>query len=126
MIRVYFRGTDPAYDNAEVTFDVVEATEAEAIQQGMAWGKASKFGNLAYYLVDKYHAPGIRNVKRKLPITPRERQVVDLIAQGKTNNDIAEVLSISVETVKEHVQNALRKTKMTTRTGLAVLYVRNV
>lgn len=53
-------------------------------------------------------------------LTPREEQVADLVIQDLSNQNIAEALGISVETVKEHVQNALRKTDNKTRTGLAV------
>lgn len=43
------------------------------------------------------------------PLTPREAQVLKLIADAKTNKEIALLLEISVETVKEHVQKILRK-----------------
>ena len=45
----------------------------------------------------------------KLPLTRREIQVLTHVALGLSNKEIAKALSISVETVKEHVQNILRK-----------------
>lgn len=42
-------------------------------------------------------------------LTPREREVLDLIAQGRTNQEIAETLIIEVGTVKNHVHSIFRK-----------------
>lgn len=43
-------------------------------------------------------------------ITPREAEIIQLIATGKPEKDIAEALGISVQTVKVHRRNLLRKT----------------
>jgi DNA-binding NarL/FixJ family response regulator len=59
-----------------------------------------------------------------LPITPRETQILRHVTLGLTNKEIANALEISVETVKEHVQNMLRKLGLTDRTQAAVLAVR--
>ena len=58
------------------------------------------------------------------PLTPRESQVLVEIASGLSNIEIAETLSISVETVKEHVQNLLRKLAVSDRTQAAVWAIR--
>lgn len=58
------------------------------------------------------------------PLTPRESQVLAQIALGLSNKEIAEVLAISVETVKEHVQNLLRKLAVNDRTQAAVWAIR--
>jgi len=57
-------------------------------------------------------------------ITPRESQVLRNIALGLSNKEIARSLGISVETVKEHVQNILRKLPVGDRTQAAVWAVR--
>ena len=44
-----------------------------------------------------------------LPLTPREREVVQLIAQGKKVSDIARILSRSPATVRAHKASAMRK-----------------
>lgn len=44
------------------------------------------------------------------PLTEREAQIIHLIAEGHTENSIAEVLSIGVQTVKTHKKNILAKT----------------
>ncbi|BFH70171.1 transcriptional regulatory protein LiaR [Paenibacillus dendritiformis] len=53
-------------------------------------------------------------------LTEREREVLLLIADGKTNKDIAEELHISIKTVKTHVSNLLMKCEVQDRTQLAV------
>ncbi len=60
----------------------------------------------------------------ELPVTSREAQVLRHIAFGLSNREIAKSLGISVETVKEHVQNILRKTGASDRTDVAVRAVR--
>jgi ATP/maltotriose-dependent transcriptional regulator MalT len=54
-------------------------------------------------------------------LTPRERQVLDLIAAGRTNHEIAQELCISVPTAKVHVRHILEKLGVRTRTQAAVL-----
>ena len=59
-----------------------------------------------------------------VPLTQREMQVLRHIALGLSNKEIGRSLGISVETVKEHVQNILRKIAVTDRTQAAVWAVR--
>jgi len=58
-------------------------------------------------------------------LTPRETQVLRLVAMGLSNQEIADSLEISVETVKEHVQNLLRKISLNDRTQAAVWALRH-
>jgi DNA-binding NarL/FixJ family response regulator len=58
-------------------------------------------------------------------LTPREGDVLKQIAGGKSNKEIADALDISQETVKEHVQNILRKIGVIDRTQAAVWAIRN-
>ena len=50
-------------------------------------------------------------------LTPREREVVELVAEGKTNADVARLLWISPGTVRKHLENAFDKLGVHTRTG---------
>ncbi|MDP7015603.1 MAG: response regulator transcription factor [Pirellulaceae bacterium] len=58
------------------------------------------------------------------PLTNRELQVLRHVALGLSNREIGRSLTISVETVKEHVQNILRKIDVGDRTQAAVWAVR--
>jgi DNA-binding NarL/FixJ family response regulator len=60
----------------------------------------------------------------EVPLTQRESEVLRQMAQGLTNKEIAKMLEISYETVKEHVQHILRKIGVTDRTQAAVWAVR--
>ncbi|MFC7025453.1 LuxR C-terminal-related transcriptional regulator, partial [Promicromonospora thailandica] len=53
-------------------------------------------------------------------LTARERQVLDLVAEGLTNGQIAERLFISAKTVSVHVSAILRKLGVATRTEAAL------
>jgi len=59
-----------------------------------------------------------------VPLTQRESEVLRQMALGLTNKEIAKMLGISYETVKEHVQHILRKLGVSDRTQAAVWAVR--
>jgi len=61
----------------------------------------------------------------EVPLTPRETQVLRLVALGLSNQEIADPLEISIETVKEHMQNLLRKLSVGDRTQAAVWAIRH-
>ena len=58
------------------------------------------------------------------PLGPREGEVVKLIAEGHTSREIADILSISVNTVERHRQNVLEKLELRDRVALTLYAVR--
>ena len=78
------------------------------------------------------HSHRVRNLmhrRREVPdhdtsLTNREYQVLRHISYGLSNREIGLSLGISIETVKEHVQNILRKVNVSDRTQAAVWAVR--
>jgi DNA-binding NarL/FixJ family response regulator len=58
--------------------------------------------------------------RSEIPLTNRELQVLRHVALGLSNREIGRSLGISIETVKEHVQNILRKIDVADRTQAAV------
>jgi DNA-binding NarL/FixJ family response regulator len=52
-------------------------------------------------------------------LTLRERQIIDLIAEGLANKEIATRLHIAVHTVKSHVHNVLEKLALHSRLEVA-------
>lgn len=65
-----------------------------------------------------------RSDSHDIPLTNRELQVLRHVALGLSNREIGRSLGISIETVKEHVQNILRKVDANDRTQAAVWAVR--
>jgi DNA-binding NarL/FixJ family response regulator len=53
-------------------------------------------------------------------MTKREKQVIELIAEGATNKEMAQKLDLSLFTVKSHVHNILEKLALHTRVQIAV------
>ena len=53
-------------------------------------------------------------------LSPQEGRILDLIADGKTNRQIADTMFLSENTVKNYVTSLLRKLKMTSRTEAAI------
>ena len=60
-----------------------------------------------------------------VPLTKREHQILIHLSLGLSNRDISKSLNISLETVKEHVKNLLRKLKISDRTAAAIWSLRN-
>jgi DNA-binding NarL/FixJ family response regulator len=57
-------------------------------------------------------------------LTPREVEVLRLVADGRTNRDIAAVLVLSEHTVARHIANIFNKLGIASRTGAAAFAVR--
>jgi two-component system nitrate/nitrite response regulator NarL len=56
-------------------------------------------------------------------LSPREREILQFIARGQSNKEIARALDLSESTVKIHVQNMLRKLNLSSRVQAAVFAV---
>lgn len=67
---------------------------------------------------------GERRPKPSIRLSPREQQTLRHVAHGLSNEEIARSMTISIETVKEHVQKILRKLNMFDRTQAAVWALR--
>lgn len=53
------------------------------------------------------------------PLTPREREILHWVSEGKRDSDIASILQLSVRTVEQHVHVCLQKLGVETRAGAA-------
>jgi len=65
--------------------------------------------------------PAVREPRPLPGVTDREREVLTLIARGRTNAEIAEVLSISTATVKAYVSRLLTKLDARDRVHLVII-----
>ncbi|MCB8883970.1 response regulator transcription factor [Acidisoma cellulosilytica] len=80
-------------------------------------------------MTQKYSLPKQKSnssVTGMFDLTTRERMVLDHIRQGQSNREIAEILNMSISTVKSHVHNIIVKTGTTSRIQIALLAERHV
>ncbi len=68
--------------------------------------------------VGRRQKPTTERAKERFQLTEREHSVVEHLAKGWTNKEIANALGITEQTVKEHIKHIMRKTNATTRTGI--------
>jgi DNA-binding CsgD family transcriptional regulator len=68
---------------------------------------------------------GVAEVRSSANLTKREWHVVQLVAAGHTNQQIADELSISRYTVENHLKRVFEKTRVKNRTALAKLFLAN-
>ena len=57
-------------------------------------------------------------------LTSRERQILALLGEGRSNREIADILVISERTARTHVSNVLSKLNLTSRTQAALMAIR--
>jgi two-component system, NarL family, nitrate/nitrite response regulator NarL len=98
------------------------ATEVAAAVRAVASGEAVCPPRLALSLFQfvarqKCAVPNL-TLRIRLGLTRREQQLVELISQGLTNKEIATQLSLSEQTVKNHVHRMLRKMGANDRLGV--------
>ncbi|MGQ0601186.1 MAG: response regulator transcription factor [Anaerolineales bacterium] len=57
-------------------------------------------------------------------LTPRERQILQLVVAGKTNKEIADEIRISIKTVEFHLDHVYTKTGLRSRLSTAMWAIR--
>jgi two-component system nitrate/nitrite response regulator NarL len=65
------------------------------------------------------------SISKKTPLTKREQEILVHLAQGASNDAIAQALSISKMTVRAHVSHILRKLKVPSRTQAALYFLKH-
>jgi DNA-binding NarL/FixJ family response regulator len=64
-----------------------------------------------------------RELRRGEPLSPREREICELLVQGRTNREIAQTLFISESTTKVHLRHIFEKLAVHTRAEAAAAYL---
>jgi NarL family two-component system response regulator LiaR len=95
----------------------------QAIHQ-VSRGESSLDPGVARRLVQELSSQSKLADTRDRALTEREREVLQLVAQGATNRDVAERLGITEATVRAHVRNTLRKLRLSSRTQAALYALR--
>lgn len=92
--------------------------------RGVVQGEAPLSRNLATLMIDALHGldEQQRARERMGALSAREREVLEFVAQGARNKQIAAALTISEFTAKRHVQNILQKLDLPSRRAAAAFY----
>lgn len=82
---------------------------------------------MASWLIKQFERlapPGENPIDMFAPLSPREMEILNLIARGASNKEISRQLTISHQTVKNHMSSILRKLAVNDRTQAALLALR--
>lgn len=102
----------------DATIDVFVATIL-AVADGASVLPPMMTTTLFSHVAAQAASRGKRGAKAAVRMTTRERQVMESIADGLSNKEIAERLNIATHTVKSHVHNILEKLALHTRLEVA-------
>jgi DNA-binding NarL/FixJ family response regulator len=107
---------------------LLKEIDGEALIQGIqdvASGKAV-LDPAVTRVLGRLDRPGGGSERGKLDLlSPRERSILALVAEGKTNKEIAAVLGLSDKTVKNYFSHTLDKLGLTRRSHAAAFYIRH-
>lgn len=104
--------------NIEIDFLV------DSIHRAMK-GESVMSPQMSVKLIDAVREPVVNSKpdKQAVKLTPRESEIIVLLATGESNKSIARTLDLAESTVKIHVQGILRKLNITSRVQAAVYAV---
>lgn len=81
---------------------------------------------VAQLVLEGYLHPGAEgDASLRGVLTPREREVIQLLAEGKSTKEVATTLNLSVKTAETHRTNLMRKLDLHSVVGLTLYAVRN-
>ena len=106
-------------DNLAAADCAAQASAAHSARNlaGSALTSSTRARRLAT-LCEDADTPALREVTEPDTLTPRQREIVRMVAQGMSNREIADRLVVSVRTVEGHVYRAAMKVNATSRTQL--------
>lgn len=80
---------------------------------------------MAIYAFDRIRELKGASLRHRAILTPREREILTLAANGKTSGEIGDALHISSRTVKAHIKHICRKLGAVTRTQAVMIAIRD-
>ncbi|MDI6892962.1 MAG: response regulator transcription factor [Actinomycetota bacterium] len=122
-------------EDAEYALEAIKVGATSYVQKDVsadklvAWIKEAHYGRRHVYLPSGSDVllklASQVSSDEKVKLTDREREVLELIAAGNTNKEIAKKLFISAQTVKGHVHNILEKLEVADRAGAVATALRS-
>ena len=118
--KEYVEGALKAGVNGYLLKDVSAEELINAVRRAVA-GQPSLSPEAAQVLIHNVSEPS----QPQMEMTVREKEILDLMVEGLSNNEIAERLIVSQSTVKFHVSNILSKLGVTGRTEAVALAIKH-
>ncbi len=100
--------------------DLVAAVDALQHRRTFFTTRVTQMVLNGYLHQEKESQPSAKTV-----LTPREREVIQLLAEGKTSKEVAVALKLSVKTAETHRTNLMRKLDLHSVAGLTLYAIRN-
>jgi NarL family two-component system response regulator LiaR len=128
LVLTSFAGEDkvfPAIKAGALGYHLKDSSPEELVQaiHQVHRGESSLHPVIARKVLQELSRPSERPPTPD-PLTPREVEVLQLVAQGRSNQEIADLLVISETTVRTHVSNILNKLHLASRTQAALYALR--
>ncbi len=76
-----------------------------------------------YYFQELLQLPSTHDNSGVTKLTPREREVLELLSKGHVDKEIAQAMGISIWTVHDHIKNIFERLHVRTRTEAAIRYL---
>ena len=96
-----------------------------AAVQSLARHKPFLTDKISNALLGTPRPPHEQTSEKELPLSPRERLIIQLIAEGHSNREIGEILSLNVKTIEAHRSAAMRKLCLTSTAAIVRYAIRN-
>jgi DNA-binding NarL/FixJ family response regulator len=123
LIREVFKaGAKSFIFKSEANHFLVEAIQSLSEHKPFVTNKASEV-LFAEFFNRSEDEPGAAQTSKRL--TAREREIVQLLAQGRSNKEVAGALGISIRTAENHRANVLRKLRLKSLADLVHYAIRN-
>ncbi|MGB0958076.1 MAG: helix-turn-helix transcriptional regulator [Litorivicinus sp.] len=120
MGRVLIKAGARGYASAGLEPEVIAGAVGD-IMNGELWMPRSVMQSMMHELTAENEAGQGHEDPRLGLLTKREREVVQLVAKGASNKDVADQLGLTVRTVKAHMTSAFQKTGTSARLELSLL-----
>jgi two-component system, NarL family, response regulator len=90
-----------------------------SVAAGASWWDAATTAEIR----TAFKSTPVKETNENNPLTSRETEILTLIAAGKSNNEIAQQLNITIGTVRVHVHAILQKLEVRDRTSAAIMAI---
>jgi len=112
QIRQYFRRRKQPAPAVRLDGELLSALEQLAAEEGKSVEEMG--GELLWHAVSERYT-AVENIRPWDELTPREKQAAALACLGYTNQEMAELMVISANTVKTHMRHVLHKFKVSNK-----------